>query len=370
MSRPVKLAVIHWFPIEYYPPATNLLSVFSNGRELDLTCFTSHNVKDRAPYTNASCQIVRCQLPTPKQSRLRRIWLYLIYPLTVWLRLVWMKPDAILYMEPQSAMPVFLYTRMAWRCRVFIHNHEYHDPHQFLRPGMRIVRFYHWLEKRWLFRRAEWISQTNTDRIRLFRQDFPFLEADVVRELPNLPPQEWHQRPNVAWAKSTDRLRLVYVGSLSCQDTYIREIVEWAAADAQAGVELHVYSYNFTPDVAELFAKHACERVVFHQSGVPYEELPDTLTKFHIGLILYKANTTNYVFNASNKLFEYLALGLDVWYPKQMLGVKPYARTDKLPRIIELDFDELETFELPETGSRTTLPVATPEPSCEDVLSE
>jgi hypothetical protein len=85
---------------------------------------------------------------------------------------------------------------------------------------------------------------------------------------------------------------------------------------------------------------------------------------------MYRGNTRNYIYNETNKLFEYLACGLDVWYPKQMLGIKPHARTDIAPRIIELDFERLQDIQMAELRERSGLKFQPFDHRCEDVLSE
>ena len=367
--RPVRLAIVHWFPVEYYPPVTNLMNCFATNANLQIVAYTSHNVRQRTPYTNENCQIRRYGLPLPSQNRLLQLWRYLYFPLAVFFELVWQRPQAILYFEPQSALPVVLYSLVAKRCRILIHHHEYHDPHQFLKPGMRLVRFYHWLESRLIFKRAEWISHTNQNRVDLFQRDFPVLAPAQLHELPNLPPQHWFDTTNTAWREDPALLRLVYVGSLSGENTFIAEIVQWLESDAGANCSLDVYSYNHSADVLRLFENCNCDRLTFHSGGIPYDDLPRVLSKYHVGLILYRATTTNYVFNASNKLFEYLALNLDVWYPQQMLGVKPYARTEQAPRVIELDFHNLADFDPTSQCQRSKLEHAPVGQSCESALA-
>ena len=110
-------------------------------------------------------------------------------------------------------------------------------------------------------------------------------------------------------------------------------------------------------------------RIRFCNGGVDYENLPEVLSKYHVGLILYRGNTRNYIFNAPNKLFEYLICGLDVWYPPTMLGVKPYARDDAWPRVIEVDFEKMGSLDLDRLRSREGLPNVPWTKSCESQLS-
>jgi hypothetical protein len=363
-----RLAVLHWFPIEYYPPATNLLTFFGGQGDTEVRGFTCQNTRDRATYKNESVRVSRCQFPTKGLPRCRRLWRYVSYPLLTFIQLLAWRPHVVLYIEPHSAMPAMLYTLVAWRCRLMIHCHEYHDQAEFREPGMRLVRFYHWLEKKYLYRRAEWISQTNEDRRRLFHQDHPQIETAKLMVLPNYPPRSWQQGPQATWKHVDDEpLRLVYVGSISLHDTFIEPLVRWVQQHANE-ISLDIFSYNNDPITHQFLLDSQSDSVRFHAGGIAYDELPDLLRDFHVGVILYRGNTRNYIYNASNKLFEYLAIGLDVWYPPQMLGVKPYATSDTTPRVIETDFQRLDRIDLDHRRNRSNLSTSTRLDCCEDAL--
>jgi hypothetical protein len=134
----------------------------------------------------------------------------------------------------------------------------------------------------------------------------------------------------------------VYVGAASVRDTFIGEVVEWVLQQPREKVSLAVYVNNCDVQTEQLLQLAAESGVVVVPGGVAYQQLPDVLSQYHVGLILYRGNTPNYVYNAPNKLFEYLACGLDVWYPGCMLGITPYARTNAAPRVVETDFEKLE----------------------------
>ena len=98
---------------------------------------------------------------------------------------------------------------------------------------MRLVRFYHWIEKRFLFKRAVWISQTNEDRRRLFQVDRPGILSRKLMILPNYPPRAWHDEPQADWQVCRDQpLKLVYVGSISLHDTFIQPLIRWVQETA------------------------------------------------------------------------------------------------------------------------------------------
>lgn len=337
-------AVVHWFPIEYYPPATNLLNYLSTKDDLDITCYTTHNPKRRKPYENSSISIVRIGFPAPSKNIIVRILFFLGFQLSTLGRLVATWPQFVLYYEPQSAFPVAIYSLLNWRAKILCHHHEYHDPSQFNRRGMLAARINHYIEKLFLFSRCIWISHTNDHRMELFKKDIPSLNPASLQILPNYPPNSWYTanpstNPSSEFpiSKQKTPLRLVYVGSLSTSTTFIEQIVEWVTLH-NGEVTLDIFCFNSDSSVSKLLSSCPSPHIRFHAGGIEYPDIPRVLSQFDIGLILYKCTTTNYTFNATNKLFEYLATGLDVWFPTEMLGVHPYKESSSSPRIIEVDY--------------------------------
>ena len=168
---------------------------------------------------------------------------------------------------------------------------------------------------------------------------------------------------------SGQQVRLVYVGSVSLQDTFIGALVAWLLANPTFGLTLDVFAYNTNPATREFLQTANGDVVRFHECGIDYEQLPFLLRQFDVGIILYRCRTVNYKYNASNKLFEYLMCGLDVWYPPTMLGVKPYARDDAWPRVIEVDFEDMDNLNLEKLRSRGSLPNVPWTESCESQLA-
>jgi len=319
----MKIAYLHNLPLEYYPPATNTLDLLGREKKSEVCAYTTHNRKNRKAYKNKAVTVYRSHSPNPESNFLWRagvaLWWHLRTAVSMWA----FKPDAIIYFEPHSAIAAYLYYRFfRGNARLFIHHHEYYAPEDYLRPGMRLPHLGCRLEQSYLFRHAAWISQTNEDRLRLAKEHHPKVPDDVWRTLPNYPPKDWcSKEKRTDAAKKEGRLRLIYVGSASFQDTYIREIVRWVASHPDT-VLLHISGYNVAQDAWEWLEKERFPNVTFDANGYEYDELPNILVDFDIGLVLYKGNTTNFVYNVPNKVFEYLACGLDVWYPKEMKGMR------------------------------------------------
>src|SRR6202043_3312153 len=85
-----------------------------------------------------------------------------------------------------------------------------------------------------------------------------------------------------------------------------------------------IYSDNITED-AKVFLKSLNPELVRFQGRVNYFRLPGILRNYHTGVILYNGHIPNYIFNAPNKLFEYWACGLDVWFPEIRKSTMFYA---------------------------------------------
>jgi hypothetical protein len=110
---------------------------------------------------------------------------------------------------------------------------------------------------------------------------------------------------------------------------------------------LHVCGHNVSPSVWAWIAEQGFDNITVDSRGCEYAELPALLAEHDIGLILYKGNTINFVYNAPNKLFEYLRCGLDVWYPREMAGIRRQCdRTPGLP-VREMDFTKLDQVHVP-----------------------
>src|SRR5210317_320463 len=78
---------------------------------------------------------------------------------------------------------------------------------------------------------------------------YPDVPAEAWQVLPNYPPEDWCAPPSRSGrTEKGDRLRFVYVGSASFADTYVEDIVRWAA-EYPDDVELHLCGYNVAEEV-------------------------------------------------------------------------------------------------------------------------
>jgi hypothetical protein len=251
------------------------------------------------------------------------------------------RPHAIISVEPHSTLATWTYYNVfRGNAGLYIHHHEYYAPEDYSADGMRLLRATRGLEQRDLFRRAKWVSQTNEERLRLLREWNPEITNASAHVLPNYPPEAWTLRASRSKHDRSDKLRMIYVGSASLADTYILEIGRWAAEHAMT-VSLHVIGDNVAGDVWTSLQSLGADNITLDPKGCDYDSLPQLLTKYDVGLVLYKGNTLNFVHNVPNKAIEYLAAGLEVWYPSEMRGMRVFhASYPQLP-LREVDFSSL-----------------------------
>ena len=160
--------------------------------------------------------------------------------------------------------------------------------------------------------------------------------------MPNYPSKNWAIE-NSKWdCKSL--LKMIYVGySLTEEGSYLKELKE-VLSKWDKEILLNLYCLKQNQFIKELSGKYGNLEIVRHEA-VSYNELPALLSNHHIGLILYKAKTDNYIHNAPNKLFEYLSCGLDVWFPEEMKGIYEY-ESQSQPKGQKIDFDNFSVGQI------------------------
>ena len=364
-----KLAVIHFNPIEIYPPVMNWLNYLAArpgpGMEVRVYTMAPAPGLDKFIPASANIRIIRAGKPGKKQSWMRYLQYLLFYIRSLSGLLGW-GPGAILYYETISSLPALLYKRYFRRkTRLLIHYHEYTSVPEY-EQGMSLTRHLHRMEKP-LYASADWLSHTNEDRVACFTRDMQDTALPVIRVLPNYPPGSWKRSRHIERAAG-EPLRIVYVGALSLDTMYTREFAKWVSRQSGA-VIWDIYTNNLSPDTLHFLQTQENRHIRF-RGAVDYFSLPAVLQHYDVGIILYKGHIPNYIYNAPNKLFEYLACGLDVWFPDTLRGSYPYITSGVYPRVMSLDFETLDKFDWRQAVARDGLSIRQPAWYCEDVLDE
>ncbi len=362
-----KLAVIHFSPIELYPPVLNWLNYIASqpAGEIEVRVYTMTLTGSSGWFIPATPNIKIIRAGKSGNGRAWERYLnYGIFYLATLAKMISWRPDIVLYYETISSLPALLYKKYFRRSvRLLIHYHEYTSVKEY-EQGMSLSRYLHRFEKQ-MYASAAWLSQTNEDRVRYFTKDQAGVGLPPLHVLPNYPPAGW-KKASVGDRLVSRPLRVVYIGALSLDTMYTRELANWVLQQS-GNVIWDIYTNNMSKETRS-FLESVDKTLIRFRGSADYFSLPAVLANYDVGVILYKGHIPNYVYNAPNKLFEYMACGLDVWLPDELKGSQPYVTSGIYPKIISLNFSALSLFNWQAAADHTGLKWQPADYYCEKVL--
>jgi hypothetical protein len=347
-----KIAVIHFHPLELYPPVMNYIRyiearaihermvVYTICPKEEMPLFVSHQ---------DHIQIRRYADPGASKTSLQKLWRYINFYIGVLYHLLAVKPSKILYFETISSFPALVYKMVFKTTELYVHYHEYTSPQEMGTNGMLLTRWFHKLERK-VYPKLKWISHTNSIRMQKFIADNEGTYIANPHILPNYPPKSWHVQRN---SEIERPVRIIYIGALGMESMYVKEFAEWVIS-RKGEVIWDIYTMNVSKDAKQYLLSLDTELIKF-KGACNYYELPQILKNYDVGVVLYKGIIPNHVHAVSNKVFEYLACGLDVWYSQNMTGTDPYRTKDVFPKVLSVDFTALDQFEFEKALGRTGL---------------
>jgi hypothetical protein len=335
-----KVAIIHFQPLEKYPPVMNFINTIGEMDSIKSEVFTTF-IKNSIWFSKKKSTIYR--VSKQHSTSLGRYWGYLKFNFGSFIQLVIYKPSVIFVFETNSIFPAYLYKILAPKTKVHIHYHEYTSPQE-IKNSSLYFKGLHGLEKK-LFCTCDSISHTNEDRVELFLKDFPFIKKSKMIVAPNIPPSNWYDFSQSNKKENTSGItRLVHVGSLSLETMHVEKIVEWVIA--QKGLfTLDFYTDNITDDARKYIERLQNSYIQLHHS-INYFELPKVLIDYDIGLTLYNGHIPNYIFNVPNKVLEYLACGLGVWYPSELSSTQKFIKEYSIKNCKSVIFQNNDTVQM------------------------
>jgi len=356
MDKPV--VIIHFQPLELYPPVMNLLKFLSTVNRGEVTVYTTHAQNQPAVFQidDSRISIRRIGFSGKGLSPLKRYLYYLQFYGLCFIQMLAVKPFKILYFETLSSFPVYLYKRyINAKAVILVHYHEYTSPAEYA-GGMKLARYFHKKEQ-WLYPRMKWISHTNKDRLQRFQSDEKLADDAKGHIMPNYPGKDWLQKKT----DKTGQGRIVYVGAVSRETMYFENFINWVLQQHER-FTFDIFSSHISNEDKK-WIKQYNEKCIRLHAAVDYYSLPAILAQYDIGVILYKGHIPNYIINAPNKLFEYLACGLDVWVAKEITGCADYYTHNTRPQVLPVNFQQMEDFNWQAAVDKTGLQYQ-PSPWC------
>lgn len=286
-----KALILHFNSIERYPPATNVAEhLKSIGMDVKVVSTAVGN-------TPASTRML---------TKLKLTWEFAKFHLSAMGALIFGSFDLVIAYEHLSILPILWTQKVNPPQRLWLHFHEYTSPEEIGCAGAFSSQC--WKHVTAVVERSDFTSHTNVWRLNGFRSDMGLSALADKRFgfIPNTPPQTWLDRTPEHWNTPTPAkrpLRLVYHGALHPDTTYIVHLCK-LLDEANGQLTLDVYTADSIDGISSAHMN-------VHPS-VPYMDLPEVLTEYDLGLIIYRGLIPNYQFNQPNKLWEYLGCKLPV----------------------------------------------------------
>jgi hypothetical protein len=335
----MQIVLLHFQPLEKYPPLLNFIRDLER-EEIEKVSVLSTNTSNN--WFKSSISIFRWG--TIGSSKWTRYATYIIFNLFALCYLLIKRPTKVVYYETLSCWPVYWYKKIRSNSKVFIHFHEYTSYEEKKKSSAYYKKLL--VKETYLLQQADWVSHTNEDRMRLFRLDYPFLQNRQCHVFSNYPPSEWSVRAQKIRKQRTnsDSIKLVYVGALGLQTTYIKELAEWIQ-EQHGKYNLDIYTDNIEQEVKD-FLQNLNSSFIQLKAAIPYFDLPELLAQYDTGVVLYKGHIPNYVYNVPNKVIEYLACGLGVLYSKELVSTFSFQEKFGLMQMKAIDFKKIKNSTL------------------------
>ena len=362
------ICILHFQPLERFPPVLNMIS-FLDEQNNDKIIVVSRKNNSSGVLSNYSggknIHIIRTGLF--KDKGLQRLLNYFLFYIQSFFVLLKYKPSAVLYYETLSSWPAMWYKKIRKKVKLLAHYHEYNTLHEFYN-SMKLMKWQHTMETKMYASDHAWISHTNEVRLGKFIKDHALENADAGKFhlMPNYPGKSWLRKEP---KPGSDKIvKLLYVGSLGYDNMYVKELVSFVKNN-KSRFSLDIYAYNIHADVKEMLAGLNADNIKYH-GGCDYAALPGIMENYDIGLVIYKSFSENWINAVSNKVFEYLACGLDVWFSTDMLYTHRYIQEDHFPKVIGIDFTQIDNFNFEKAINRNGIGYKEPGYFYENVYPE
>lgn len=350
-----KVFIIHFQPLELFPPAMNMIDFLAKEKDLQLVVVTNEKTKNNRLLQYDPGENVKVLRPAKQSDHsLFRYLNYGSFYLSAFYLLLIHHPTTVWYFETLSSWPALMYKKIRGKkINLMVHYHEYTEPRLY-EQGMVLSKWMHGIESK-MYKKFSWISHTNPVRLKMFKSDHHLNDMDenTFHVIPNYPPRSWLNTKPTGDVKGKLK-KLVFVGSLGYKNMYLQEVIDWLG-NHRDEFSLDVYSYNIDDKAKEVLQNNDNTNIRYC-GGCDYQSLPQILKVYDIGLVIYKPFSQNTIHAVSNKVFEYLACGLDVWFSEDMSYTFKYVRNKVYPKIIPVNFLDLKSFDYASAISREKLP--------------
>ena len=157
-----KIAIVHFQPLEKYPPVMNIINNISELENTYCTIYSTNNYRNKNWFSVDKIFINRIG-GALKDNSISRYWCYIKFNVFTFFSLLIKNPNVVIGFETYSVLPIILYKKLFSKTKVHIHYHEYTSLQEIKKSSL-YFKGLHTLEKK-LFSNCESMSHTNEDRM-------------------------------------------------------------------------------------------------------------------------------------------------------------------------------------------------------------
>lgn len=315
-KRSSQICVLHYLPVEEYPPLQNLMLAFCEQNGMNVVIFSGSLEVNECDTRLVGDNVTAFFLPykTTGGWRQKRDFAAFIRKETITRHF----DCVIAYGDEFSGL---VCSRMNAKVKA-LHLHELPPQLSIRNKFVSNSLLLELVLLRFVIRRFGWVSQVTPKRAELFSKRFNV----QCRNLFNFPSAGFAS--NIPENVANDKLKIVYVGS--CNPVSI-QVSTLKMLSKSNGVELSVLPTNSEglDYIAGLDGVQILRRV-------PYSKLPNLLGQFDVGLVLYNGHSENMRYGVPNKLIEYLRCGLHVVYHSALESVTDFVRAHQLTSVVHI----------------------------------
>jgi hypothetical protein len=318
---------------EFYPPTLNMILELSrNYDHVFVLCRNvlisnweyPDNVTIKACGDNISIR------ESEQQVIWRKIIAFLDYLFKFIIILVDRKPKLLVLVDPIATLSFrIIQPFINNNLKVWYHNHDVLEIDKVRKYS---IAWFAWFFENAIFKRIDIFTLPTLERLKYFPMDK--LNGEFYL-LPNYPQQSFFSKFERARSSNT-LIRLIFQGEIS-EGHGIEEIIAILKNRVNTKklelVLLGRISLIYKQKLLDLATKFDCLDSLFFKDRVPYKFLPGISSNCHFGVGIYSGEDVmnRTIASASNKIYEYIAVGLPVLilYNEKMAGL--YSKSWALP---------------------------------------
>lgn len=297
-------------PINFYPPTLNALVCLKNAG-FNVLSYSTDTLESLNLLSELNIDFKVVQRPTIFSSKINGFIHILLMTLKIGVSIIRKKPEVILMYDDLGLIPIyFLKFLVPKSSKLWYHNHDIIEKEtlKFSLAGVAQIA------QKSLFAKLDVFTIPSIERLQFFpMHNF----KGTFLFLPNYPGKWLYNRFEVPYFDNSINIKLIYQGRIS-EGHGLLELID--LIKERKDVTMSIIGLGEPTYVSNLSkiieSKKLSQHVIILNPVESYIQLPSITSQCHIGIAINVPRSIHYetAGTASNKIYEYAALGLPIIY--------------------------------------------------------